>query len=302
MSLLISSGVGLFYETALTKPGEGDMRNGPQTAQRKVERGKNPSVTDLRRIGDGNLLVIPRTAGEEPKEPVNQEIEQFQAKFALLGTVVGGKKYASAIIEDKELQTQKVYKIGYPISGGVVADILRGKVIILFDGKHVIFRIEGGTGSGEEHVASKLDEESKLITVSLADMQLAFESLNQPMSRAAMMPLSSDLETGAGGFKLQKVETGSVFQQMGFKNGDIIEEINGNPVGDPFNAVAMYNLMKLVLPGDILSESGLDLQSFLNGTDNRTSIILQKLQKLSHLFQNRKDVRMTLTVRREGRF
>ena len=69
-----------------------------------------------------------------------------------------------------------------------------------------------------------------------------------------MVPLSSDPEGGAGGLKLQNVEAGSVFQKMGFKNGDVIEGINGNPIGDPFNAVAVYNLLKEVLPGDIFQK------------------------------------------------
>jgi type II secretory pathway component PulC len=299
--LVISGVVGLFYDTALTEPGEGEIQNGPQPALKKVEQGKNPSETNLRGMGVGNLLEIPGTAWEDPKESAAQEVERFHGKFALLGTVVGGKKYASAIIEDKELQTQKVYKIGYSISGGVITDILREKIVILIDGKCVMFRIEGGAGSRKEHVGPKLDEGSKWITASLGDMQVAFDSLNQPMSKATMVPRSPDLEIGSGGFQLQNVEPGSVFQKMGFKSGDVIEEINGNPVGDPFNAVAMYNLMKSVLPEDIFAEAGLDLQSFLNGTDNRMWIILQKLQKLFHLFQNRKDVRLTFAVRREGK-
>jgi type II secretory pathway component PulC len=271
-----------------------------ETDPRKVEQGKNPSASGLREIGDGTVADISRTAVEETKDAAAQGADQIYGKFALLGTVVGGKKYALAIIEDKELQTQKVYKIGYPISGGVITDILREKIIILLDGRYVIFRIEARTGSGKESVAAKLNEGSKLITVNLRDMLVAFESFKQPMSEAAMVPLSSDPESGPGGFKLQNVEAGSVLHKMGFKNGDVIEEINGNPIGDPFNAVAVYNLLKEVLPEDIFQKSGLDLGSFMNGTDNQKSIILQKVQNLFYLLQKQKDARITLTVKRKG--
>ena len=87
---------------------------------------------------------------------------------------------------------------------------------------------------------------------------------------------------------------------MGFENGDVIEEINGNPIGDPFNAVAIYNLMKEVLPGDVFQESGLDLGNFLNGNDNQKAVILQKVQRLLYLFQKKKDARLTLTIKRKG--
>jgi type II secretory pathway component PulC len=289
LSLVISGGVGIFYETALTKWGEVEIQNGDQPAPRKVDQGKNTSATDLRGIGDGNLLDISRTAVEEPKDAAALGVEQIHTKFALLGTVVGDKKYALAIIEDKERQTQTVFKIGESIFGGFITDILKDKIIIQLDGEYLVFSIEGGANSRKEQVVPRLAD----IQVALADLVLA-------RSKARMVPLSSDLEMGEGGMQLLNLEPGSVFQKMGFKNGDVIEEINGSPIGDPFNAVAIYNLIKEVLPQDVFQESGLDLENFLNGTDNQKAIILQKVQRLLSLFQKKMGASLTLTVKRKG--
>jgi type II secretory pathway component PulC len=214
--------------------------------------------------------------------------------------VVGDKRYALAIIEDKERQTQAVFKIGEPIFGGFITDILKDKIIIQLDGEYFVFSIRGGANSRKEEVAPRLDEESKLINVSLRDIQVALADLVLARSKARMVPLSSDLEMGAGGMQLLNLEPGSVFQKMGFKNGDVIEEINGNPIGDPFNAVAIYNLMKEVIPADVFQESGLDLGNFLNGTDNQKAVILQKVQRLLSLFQKKMGASLTLTVKRKG--
>jgi type II secretory pathway component PulC len=299
LSLVLSVGVGIFYETALTKPGEIDIQNRAQSPARKVEQGKNNSAIDLRGSDDGNPLEIPRAAVEEPKDVAAQGLDQIYEKFELLGTVVGDKKYALAIIEDKERQTQTVYKIGEAIFGGFITDILKDKIIIQLDGVYLVFSIEGGANSKREQAVPRLDEESKLINVSLRDIQVALADLILARSKARMVPLSSDIEMGAGGMQLLNLEPGSLFQKMGFKNGDVIEEINGNPIGDPFNAVAIYNLIKEVLPQDVFQESGLDLGNFLNGTDNQKLIILQKVQRLLSLFQKKMGASLTLTVKRK---
>lgn len=300
LSLVLSVGVGIFCETALTKPGEVGVQNKARTSPSKVEQGKNNSTLDLRVSDNGNPLGIPRTAVEEPKGAASLGLDQIHEKFALLGTVVGDKKYALAIIEDKKRQTQTVFKIGESIFGGFITDILKDKIIIQLDGESFVFSIGGGAKSRKEEVTPRLDEESKLINVSLRDIQVALADLVLARSKARMVPLSSDLEMGAGGMQLLNLEPGSVFQKMGFKNGDVIEEINGNPIGDPFNAVAIYNLIKEVLPHDVFQESGLDLGRFLNGSDNQKAVIIQKVQKLLYLFQKKGDTRLTMTVKRKG--
>jgi type II secretory pathway component PulC len=300
LSLVLSVGVGIFCETALTKPGEVGVQNKAQTSPSRAEQARNNSAIDLKVNDDGNPLETPRTGVEEPKDAAARSFEQIYDKFALLGTVVGDKKYALAIIEDKERQTQTVFKIGEPIFGGFITDILKDKIIIQLDGESFVFSIGGGANSRKEEVAPRLDEESKLINVSLRDVQVAISDLVLARSKARMVPLSSDLEMGAGGMQLLNLEPGSVFQKMGFKNGDVIEEINGNPIGDPFNAVAIYNLMKEVIPVDVFQESGLDLGNFLNGTDNQKAVILQKVQRLLSLFQKKMGASLTLTVKRKG--
>jgi len=157
----------------------------------------------------------------------------------------------------------------------------------------------GGSHTGNQDVKPKVDEEKRVVTVSLQDMQEAFDVLIQPTTKVRVARRSPDLGSLNGGLQLSSIEPGSVFEKMGLKDGDVIEEINGNPIKDPYNAVAMYNLMKSVLPGDILSESGLDLGSFLNGGYDQTAM-LQRMGKLFYLFGKNKNLQLTLTVKRGG--
>ena len=299
--LVLSFGVGIFYKTALTKPGEVGVQNKAQTSPSKMEQGKNNSTLDLRELDEGKSLEAPRSGALEPKDGTARSLDRLYEKFALLGTVVGDKKYALAIVEDKERQTQTVYKIGEAFFGGSITDITKDKIIIQLDGKSFVFSIGGGANSKKEQGVTRLDEEEKLINVSVRDIQVGLADLVLAKSKARMVPLSSGFETTAGGMQLLNLEPGSVFEKMGFKNGDVIEEINGNPIGDPFNAVAIYNLIKEVLPHDVFQESGLDLGNFLNGTDNQKGVILQKVQRLLSLFQKKMGASLTLTVKRKER-
>lgn len=297
-SAFLLGGVGISYRIPLAEPGEGGAKDVPGRIGTNLEHYERTASNDSKTIDARNLPGTSQDTDAGRKERTSKELAQFCSKFALLGTVVDDKNYALAIIGDKELRTQEAYKVGHSIHGGIITDILREKVVIRLRGKELVLEIGNGVHSGSEDAEAKFFEGTRLVTVSLQDMRKAFDALSQPDSHARMVPRSSDLGIGKGGLQILNVEPGSPFDKIGFENRDVIEEVNGTPVGDPFNAVAMYNLMKSVLPGDILSESGLDLQSFLNGSDNGMSIILQKVQKLFHLFQNREDVRMTLTIRR----
>ncbi len=302
LSVFIVAGVGISYNPALATQTQVDTQSRVGPPSKTVEQDKKAPPTDSRLIDDRELLGSPQTTSEEPRKKSTQAVDQIYNKFALLGTVVGNKDYALAIIEDKVLQSQKVYKIGHPIYGGVITDIQRERVIIRLHGKDLVFKMGGGSHSGKEDVKPKADEEKRLVTVTLQDVQEAFDALIQPMSKVRLARRSPSIETGkGGGLQLSDVAPGSVFEQMGLKDGDVIEEINGNPIKDPYNAVAMYNLMKSVLPGDILSQSGLDLGSFLNGAYSQT-VMLQRMQKLFYLFGKNKTAQLTLTVKRGGRW
>jgi len=299
LSSVVVGGLGIFSGTALTTQTQVETQSVAEPLSKNGEQDKKVSLTDSGLVDDSKLLGNPQTTGEDPKKTRTQAFDQIYNKFALLGTVVGNKDYTLAIIEDKALQSQKVYKIGHSIYGGVITDILREKVVLRLHGKYLVLKMGGSSHPGSEDVSPMADEERKFVTVSLEDMRQAFDVLSQPKSRARLARRSSDMETGnGGGLQLSNVEPGSIFGKMGFKEGDLIEEVNGNPIKDPYNAVAMYNLMKSVLPADILSESGLDLESFLSGTYNQT-VMLQRMQKLFYLFGKNKNIQLTLTVKRD---
>jgi general secretion pathway protein C len=48
----------------------------------------------------------------------------------------------------------------------------------------------------------------------------------------------------ANGFRLSEIEPGSVFQQIGLQDGDLLTNVSGQPVGDPIKAISMLATLR----------------------------------------------------------
>jgi len=245
---------------------------------------------------DGQHKELEMTVDEETVKAKTLQLNRFHTKFGLLGTVVGEGGLSFAVIEDRELKSQRIYRIGHPIHGGVVSAILKDEVIVQFGATDAILKIGGGSGSTTPTGATRAEEsERRFVTLSLQGLRNVMDELNQSGSKTRMVPNPSGM--GANGLRLINVDAESVLGAMGLKSGDVIEAINGKPIQDPYNAVAMFDLMKSVLPEDRFNEMGLDLAGFLNGINNHRWSLYQKAFVL---LQKNKSTQLTLTVKRKA--
>ncbi len=48
----------------------------------------------------------------------------------------------------------------------------------------------------------------------------------------------------AEGFTLSEIEPGSIFQQMGLRNGDVVTSVDGQAMGDPARAMQLLNTLR----------------------------------------------------------
>jgi hypothetical protein len=295
LAAVICAVVGISIETAFAKPVEGSLQEERGMASGNGGQGESHSATDGRGGGDGRLMDPRRPSGEAPLKATPPHLNRFYTKFGLLGTVVGDRGLSFAVIEDRELKSQRLYRIGHPIHGGVVSAILKDQVLVQFGATDAILKIGGGSGSTTPTGAAQTKEaERRFVTLSLHGLRNVMGELNQSGSKTRIVPNPSGM--GADGLRLINVDAESVLGTVGLKSGDVIEAINGKPIQDPYNAVAMFNLMKSVLPEDRFNEMGLDLAGFLNGINNHRWSIYQKTFAL---LQKNKNTQLTLTVKRK---
>ena len=90
----------------------------------------------------------------------------------------------------------------------------------------------------------EVDSESDNVTLKRSDILKYTEDISEILRQARMMP-----NKGPGGevngFRFVSIQKGSVYDKLlGFKRGDIIKEVNGQPVNSPSRAMELYNAMK----------------------------------------------------------
>lgn len=98
---------------------------------------------------------------------------------------------------------------------------------------------QGGAGS---EVQKRGENE---FVVKRADLDRYTTDLSSILRQARMVP---NIVPGGGGtvegFRFVSIEPGSIFEKLGFRPGDVIKSVNGEPVNSPTKAMEMYQTLR----------------------------------------------------------
>jgi type II secretion system protein C len=101
--------------------------------------------------------------------------------------------------------------------------------------------------------------------VSRAEVQQTMENPSQFFSQMRAMPHFVNGKTD--GFSISQVQPGSVFQQLGLQDGDLLTSIQGQPVTNPMQAMGLIQAVK--------TASAIDLTVNRGGTPTSVHLDLQ---------------------------
>src|SRR5262249_15494821 len=74
------------------------------------------------------------------------------------------------------------------------------------------------------------------------EVDAALDNMNQLFTQIRAVP---HFEGGKStGFRLFAIRQNSIFDQIGLKNGDIIQSINGTDINDPSRALALFQELR----------------------------------------------------------
>lgn len=110
----------------------------PSITEDPATRDVQATNYDYRVILQRNLFGPPPGEGETvAPAPVEQTeiLQPSSLNIVLMGTINGGAEADRAIILDKSSRKQELYEAGDAIQGAVIKEILRGKVILAYNGK-----------------------------------------------------------------------------------------------------------------------------------------------------------------------
>ena len=200
---------------------------------------------------------------EKPKEPP----KPTELKLKLLGVVVHSDGSSYCVIEDLTTRKQDLYRISDTVAGSaVVKQIEWARVILDRDGKDEILELSPPQGgpvpaglvpargaapapagapgqpgqAGQNPHIRQMSENQYQIDKSEVDS--ALDNMNQLFTQIRAVP---HFEGGRSiGFRLFAIRQGSIFDQLGLKNGDVIERVNGADLSDPAKALALFQQLR----------------------------------------------------------
>lgn len=102
---------------------------------------------------------------------------------------------------------------------------------------------------GQETAAGASGEVSKVgdfdFSVRREDLNKYTSDLSSILNQARMVP---NIVPGSGGrvdgFRFVSLQPNSIYEKLGFKPGDVIKEVNGEPVNSPTKAMELYNALR----------------------------------------------------------
>lgn len=224
-----------------------------------------------------------RERGDRTESAEPQALVRLDPDLKLIGIGCGDTSEARAVIMDAAQGTERLCKVGDPLSGGVVAAISKDRVVIRFPSGKGIMNMYG-TGA--------LRAEKTAVSLKRADLEKALENAGAILCELDIRPR----EGKRMGVEIAGVKAGSFLDELGLRDGDIINEFNGRSVVDPERFVAYYNRLKPILPSLLKAGSGMLASNSTGGVDKGIS---RNLKHFLEKIDSRRD--LSIVVTRNGR-
>ena len=215
-----------------------------------------------RNIFGATEKVEPAPLAEEIK-PVEM-LQETSLQLSLLGTIAGDTKSARAIILDKRTRNQDIYMVGDSVQEAVIRQILRGKIVLRHGEKDEILtmvedeetsdnsaKAEQSSGpirrsrnvsrdAPQEEAPGEVEMET--VAIEQETLKNSMNDLNSLMTQVRVRPYFR--QGRPEGLIVSQIQPDSIFEKMGFMNGDIIASVNGKLMSTPEEAFQLYNSLQ----------------------------------------------------------
>lgn len=251
LSFVIYSGVHIFYTLAGSKVGQiekepavSERTNAPTSRATKRSFDHYASAINRGLFGKAEKTI------EDPKDISLEDLAPTALKVALLGTVSGDEKTARAIIQDKTKRSESLYKQGDTVQGAQILKILRGKVVLQVGDENQILTMEdeaspsrsGPSRPATQSLSPPRAQQGTTITLDRAVVNKSLENVTELLSQVRVRPHYKD--GNADGLMLSQIKPNTIFTRLGLRNGDIIQNIGGNPIESPDEIMGLYEELK----------------------------------------------------------
>jgi general secretion pathway protein C len=186
-------------------------------------------------------------------------LEATTLQLDLYGTIAGEDGKGYAVIEERDKKKQRLYKVGDRVAGATIMKILRNAVVLRVGDRDQVLKkkeivARGGSRLPSAGVPAPGPEPEAAPRPQARPPQPppgAPSDLASLLTQARVTPHITAGSSGKpDGVVINEIQSGSIFENVGLINGDVIHEVNGKPVAGIADLVSMYRDLK---PGLSLS-------------------------------------------------
>ena len=204
----------------------------------------------------GKIGIVP-TAAPKLLQPTPKP--KPNTVFNLIGTFLFDSQEPYAIIEEEKKKTQDIFLIGDTIfEEAKLLSIKSDQVEIERDGKIEVLLLDSAPDSSDS--ASGTSGSQNDFVVDEAELDRALENLPLLLTQARAVPFFK--EGRAVGLRLFAIKSGSLFEKIGLRNGDVLKSVNGNSLGDLSQAMQLFQKLKDERSISVVLERNLQEQEF----------------------------------------
>jgi len=198
-------------------------------------------------------------------------VKDSKLNIKLIGTVVAGARSA-AVVTINVSKEHQVFFTGDQIQPGVTLQTVEVAAIVLMNnGQQERINIEEGKVIVSAPSVAKPKPARARPTrqvnrnINRRHMQKQLRNFSQLLSQARVTPHFTDKK--ADGFTISEIVKGSLYEQIGLVNGDVIRKVNGESVTGAEQAMRMYK--------ELQSATNIDVEIMRGGNIQQVSYSIQ---------------------------
>lgn len=199
---------------------------------------------------------------QEAPPPPPPQASASDLHIKLVGTTHLSWTKPFAVFEDQNTHDQQIYRQGDQIpDAGELLTVEKSQVVINHNGTQVTLEMPTDQGDAGSAPAPAVPEPAPIVSAmppmfgrdvervgpyqfmihrSAVDRNL--QNMGQLFTQMRAIPNVQNGKTD--GFRLSEVVPGSLFSQMGLRNGDVVTSIGGQDLNDPTQAIALLNSLR----------------------------------------------------------
>ncbi len=164
------------------------------------------------------------------------------------------------VFQHAETGQQDIFAVGEKIfDGPELVTVFARSAVILLNGKHKTIELSDAPARGRRTATapSRVKAESTAsakagsgvrktgdgqFLVDRREVDHAIANLNEVVTQARAVPYMKDGKNT--GFRVFAIRPGSIFEQIGLKNGDVVQRINDQQLSDPAKAAGLLDVIQ----------------------------------------------------------